>query len=567
MANYACAGKMTSTSPECSESSIHSPVGKRQKKGSISATNVRFYFVILFAIFLIDACWGDVIWGKNQAENLDVWTSIEWALVPSLLLFALCKHFYSCKSSKTTPLASKSISKAGTADTRSKCAGKFSPSSAPSMSQKPSISSQKSRALLEQLAQEGDAERAQALFRDMERNGVRPDGVTPNIVMRAFTKKGDLVGAERWLDEMKAKGMEISACTYNTILDACAKLEKPELSEKWLSRMHENGVCPNIVTFATLISAHARRGNEEKAVALFEHMKAAGMTPDVVCYNALIHACSVRGNCKGVAHWVREMEGIGIQPSVTTFTAAIDACAKKGNIDEAESWMSHMVAAGLQPNVVSYSSLIDACAKVGKPERAGFWYDQMLEVGVTPNSYTFSAVISACGKAGDVAAAEAWLARAQAADIGIASDPVLYSCVIDACAKKNDADRAWRVFEQMQALGVRPHIVTYATLARPFAQRGDYHRVEQLEKLMTAQGVAVNEYFLYAQLIAYSKARPRQEGKAVAAFRKGLAQGLQINERILAALRRAIGRKSALALHEEATKARLGSPASVAEMR
>jgi len=83
---------------------------------------------------------------------------------------------------------------------------------------------------------------------------------------------------------------------------------------------------------------------------------------------------------------------------------------------------------------------------------------------------------------------------------------------------------------------------------------------------MLAEGIPVNEYFLCAQLSSYGKARPRQGVKATYAFRKGLAQGLQINEHILDALRRAVGWNCAIALHEEAKIARTASPESVADM-
>mmetsp|Transcript_20836 Transcript_20836/g.33197 ORF Transcript_20836/g.33197 Transcript_20836/m.33197 type:complete len:555 (-) Transcript_20836:71-1735(-) len=553
MTNSCCNDKLKSYSSKFKESFVE----KHQKKDSSSTIRAHAFLAILVAIFLIDAGLGDVIWSKGQVANVEVWTCLEWAFCVYACFLAVWYCLRSHKGKKAA-VAKSPLTKKFKVDNRARCVEE-NQSSRPSSSVKPTFSSQNDRDLIDQAAQNGDVQRALALFREMEHRGARPDAWTPNMVMRAFTKKGDLAGAERWLAEMKEKGMEVSACTYNTILDACVKLDKPELCEKWVSRMTFDGIPPTAITFATLMAAHARRGNVEKATALFEDMKSAGVPPDDVCYNSLIHACSIRGNIRGAAYWVDEMIAAGCQPSVTTFTAAIDACAKRGMVDEAESWMHRMVAAGLQPNVVSYSSLMDACAKVGQPERAGVWYDKMIEVGVTPNSYTFSAAIAACGKAGDVAAAEAWLARAEATSTGVASDPVLYSCTIDACAKTNDADRAWRVFERMRARGVRPHIVTYATLARPFAERGDYHKVEQLEQMMVAEGIAVNEYFLYAQLIAYGKARPKQTAKASEAFKRHFARGLRMNDRILLALRRVLGRENANALHEKAKAAQTNS--------
>merc|ERR1719310_124241 len=173
----------------------------------------------------------------------------------------------------------------------------------------------------------------------------------------------------------------------------------------------------------------------------------------------------------------------------------------------------------------------------------------MLEAGVTPNSHSFSSAIHACASTGDAAAAEQWLARAQNA--GIVSDPVIYSGVIDACGKANDADRAWSIFEQMRARGVRPHVVLYAALARPFAHRGDFKRVEEIAAIMEESGVASNEYFLYAQLLAYSNARPKEGARAEAVFKQAVMRGVAMNDHVLSALGRSIGRARATALSEE----------------
>merc|ERR1719375_1351698 len=170
--------------------------------------------------------------------------------------------------------------------------------------------------------------------------------------------------------------------------------------------------------------------------------------------------------------------------------------------------MERLLAAGLEPNVVSFSTLIDACAKASDPNSAEKWHDRMVTAGVTPNAHSFSAIISAFARSRDAdapAAAKRWLERAEAA--GAASDPVLYSGVIDAYSKAGDADGALAVYNQMQTNGVKPHVVAYAALARPFAHRGDWAKIEDFARDMQAAGIASNEYFLYAQLLSYSNAR------------------------------------------------------------
>jgi pentatricopeptide repeat protein len=548
------------------------PFAKDPKNDVIRhASSATLCSAFLIVALFVDAFFGDRLWASLSSTSVDTaqqevvgsksWC-LEWAFCIWLILvfaWGLLKVYWTRQNPEM--LLDPSLGKLRHRQSNhalsarsdgSGCKEKTTKSSADAVSP-----SQQWRTAIEQAARDGKPEFARMLFEDMERSGVQPDAILPNVVMRAYAKKADLAGAEQWLSEMQTKKMEISPCTYNIIINAFAKAGKVDACDFWMTRMTQAGVLPNAVTFTTVISAYAHRGCEKKAEAMLTRMTADGVHPDAVCFNALIHACSVSGNFAGVERWVDAMEQSGLQPSVTTFTAAIDACAKMGEVSRAEGWMDRLSSAGLQPNVISFSALMDACAKAGMPERAGFWYDQMLKVGVTPNSHSFSSAISACARAGDAAAAEQWLARAQA--VGLASDPVLYSGVIDACGKANDADRAWSIFEQMRSRGVVPHVVLYAALARPFAHRGNFEKVEEIAKLMDTSGVATNEYFLYAQLLAYGNARPKQCARAEHAFRKALSQGLHINDHVASALGRAVGRPRAAQLQREATDGSHGS--------
>merc|ERR1719379_1779360 len=107
------------------------------------------------------------------------------------------------------------------------------------------------------------------------------------------------------------------------------------------------------------------------------------------------------------------------------------------------------------------------------------------------------------------------------------------------------------VFREMQANGVKPHVVAYSALARPFAYRGDWKTVEDLAREMEAAGTASNEYFLYAQLLAYTSAKQRQPARAEAAFRAAMAKGIAVNDHVLGALQRVMGKQRATALVDE----------------
>merc|ERR1719198_2930934 len=116
-------------------------------------------------------------------------------------------------------------------------------------------------------------------------------------------------------------------------------------------------------------------------------------------------------------------------------------------------------------------------------------------------------------------------------ECGVAPDTVVFSSAIDACSKAGDHERGLRLFRKMSAAGVQANIVTYSTLARPFARNGDWGTVERLQAQMEAEGLRMNEYFFYVLLDAYSNAKPKEAARAEQAFRQAMWAGLEPNNR------------------------------------
>lgn len=401
-------------------------------------------------------------------------------------------------------------------------------------------------------AQRGDRVQAEKLLQDAEASQVKPDAVSYNLIIRVCAKRGEAAAAEKWMRRMEDRQVEATLCSYNTLLDAFAKGNKAEACEQWLGRMLDRGLDVNVISYATVMYAFARRGDIEKAQAWLQRMIAAGIEPDVVSYNSLIHACSVKGQARAAEHWLQEMLTRGLETTVSTYTAVIDACAKCGDVERAESWFASMLDRGVEPNVITFSAMIDACAKASNLPRAEYWHERMLQKGIAPNAHSYTALISACAKRANTQGAEAaeqWLDRSEQA--GVVNDVVVYSSVIDACGKAKDAERALRVFHRMRARGLKPHVVAYAALARPFAYSGDWIKVESIAKDMKADGIATNEYFLYAHLLAYATCRPRQAEKAEECFRQAMQVGVQPNDYVVGVLVRAVGRpRCAELMHE-----------------
>jgi len=388
---------------------------------------------------------------------------------------------------------------------------------------------------------------------DLEKNGPFPDQISYNLMIRGCILKNDLPGAEGFFLRMEGKGLKPTLCSYNMLLDAFAKAQRLDWCDAWLKNMRRDGVQPDTITFGTIMTAHARRGEKVLAEKLLKQMLSEGVEPDAMCYNALVHACAVSCDATGAERFSADMQKRGLPLTVTTYTAMIDAWAKCGDVSKAESWLERMVRAGVEPNVISYGALLDACARKSDPVRAEHWYMQMLNYGISANSHTFSALVTACSRSKDPAGAERWLNRAE--ECGVL-DSVIYSGVIDAYSKLGDGPAAEAVFKRMRVAGVVPHVVAYASLARPFARKGDYQKVEGIITDMEAAGVPWNEYVLFSLLLAYSLGKPKNltRQRAETAFRKAMCDGLPPNVHVCGALARNLGRQRTNELMKEYSK-------------
>jgi pentatricopeptide repeat protein len=524
---------------------------RRSRRTAVMTTMLITLIILCIDKFLVE-------WAPEMTFE-----SFEWLLDDHYVIFYLfgigagytccCRLQKSSRQPKASPkcIDSPTDSKVRSQRCFSKDDVKVAPSESPSGT-RPGTASRLNYTLAQAALRE-DASKVAKLLQNMEQAGWESNVNSYNIVIRSYVKMGHIEQAKAWLRRIFQSGLRPNEQTYLTFIQTFVKAEDLTSAENWMYQMEQAGIQATSTTFSLLIHALTRLGNLGKAEAWLRRMIDAGITPNASNYNSFIHACSLQCNAERAEQWLLEMLEKDLEPSVMTYTAVVDACAKSLDVPRAERWMTDMLARGVEPNVVSYSSMINACAKVGQLPRAEYWYNQMQSKGVQPNAYSYSALINACAKVGDVVAARAWLQRAERSDVVL--DSVVYGCVINACSKVNDCDGAMAVFKQMRSRGIESHIVIYSSLARPFAYRGDWEIVEGIAESLQADGFQLNDYFLYAMLLAYSRSRPRQNQKAEEAYLKAVRGGLQVNDRIFKVLVQAAGRQRATQLVEDTASA------------
>ena len=208
-------------------------------------------------------------------------------------------------------------------------------------------------------AQVGRPERVEGLLNTMIEEGVRPNRVTFNICINAWTRsKSKLSGkkAEVLFETMKILDIEPDLTSYNSLLDAFAKASRygdkdatyraEQIIENMINSYNDESsdIMPDNISFNSVLDALAQIGSHngaERAAALLKRMIVLSeryndktLFPDYVCFTSLINAWGKSGVADSgnqALRILRQMEHWydngyeSAKPNLVTFNSVLNA--------------------------------------------------------------------------------------------------------------------------------------------------------------------------------------------------------------------------------------------------
>lgn len=360
-----------------------------------------------------------------------------------------------------------------------------------------------------------------------------------NSIAQVCAKRGDMFGAEQQIQALHAQNLVPDANVYKAVMDCCARLEDTEAAQKCFCDMLNDGVAL-INAYGIAIHTHARYGNIDQAKSWLQKMIVHGVEPSMANYNALISTCADGGDVGTAEEFMAAIEERGLVMQETTMVAIINVCAKSGDVKRAEKWVQKLKSKGIEPNVDVYTAMMDLSAQACHHAEAIQWFKALQMAGGVPSSHSMKCLVCSCATASDAVSALWCLKSMETSGLSVEVDT--YSCVLDLLIKSRDTEQAKFVYKQMHRKGMHPSIVTYSSFARALAHGGEWQEVESIACNMQKHGQSMNDYFLYALLLAYATSKPRQSRRAEHAFQNASNSGIQMNGHIFSALQRSVGR-------------------------
>jgi pentatricopeptide repeat protein len=207
----------------------------------------------------------------------------------------------------------------------------------------------------------------------------------------------------------------------------------------------------DVVSYNTMISILANEGRSEEALALFERMKRSGtaLRPDKFTYTSLIKAVSNQDDIQELLYDMRER---GVEPDCVTYNTMIKSLCESKRWTQATRLVTEMESRGIVPDSMTYGYLMSSMLKTGKANACLALFESACASprtsALTENVYLYTTAITAASMLGDYERALELVARMNA--VGIRPNMVTLTAVMGACLSSGRADLASQIFHRME---------------------------------------------------------------------------------------------------------------------
>ncbi|XP_072964776.1 putative pentatricopeptide repeat-containing protein At5g59200, chloroplastic [Typha angustifolia] len=262
---------------------------------------------------------------------------------------------------------------------------------------------------------------------------VDKDTVCWTAMIDGFARNRRASTALELFREMQREDVRPNEFTIVCVVSVCSQLGALELG-KWVhSYISKYNLRLNTFVGSALIDMYARCGSLEEAQEVFEKME----VKDVVSYNSLIAGLAMHGRSGEAIELYRRMIIKGLRPTDVTFVGVLNACSHRGLVENGfEIFKSMAKDYGLEPRIEHYGCMVDLLGRVGRLSEA---YEFIEKMRIKPDHVIWGSLLGACKVHGDLKLAEKVaeiLFDSEAADSGTF---VLLSNVYASFGKWNEA--------------------------------------------------------------------------------------------------------------------------------
>ncbi|PIN10287.1 hypothetical protein CDL12_17134 [Handroanthus impetiginosus] len=232
-----------------------------------------------------------------------------------------------------------------------------------------------------------EAELARKVFDEMSERNV----VAWSAMIGGYAKMGMVNEALGLFREMQKSGIEPDGVTMVSVISACAMAGALDLG-KWLHTFIDKKRIKNDLEVSTaLVNMYAKCGWIQKAKEVFEAMP----VKDAKAWSSMIVGFAIHGLAREALETFAEMGKAKVEPNHVTLIGVLSACAHGGLVAEGRKYWSIMLESGIEPSMEHYGCMVDLFCRTNQIEEAHEFINNM---PIPPNPAIWRTLFVSCKK-------------------------------------------------------------------------------------------------------------------------------------------------------------------------
>lgn len=336
-------------------------------------------------------------------------------------------------------------------------------------------------ALLDTLMRTREYGHLEKILQKFSDSDMRPNSHTSATLIKAFGQMKQVSKCWEVWRNMEERGVEPNEITCGCMLDALVCNGAVQDAFDILQSWKQAGRKANTIHYACLIKGFTATGDAARTLELLKEMRAENIVPNNVTYNALIDAQARDGNMKAIKWLVEQMENDNVSLDNVGSSIIVKGFCIKGNLEEAHEFFNSMLKRGIVKDAIVFNIMLDGCVRQERMDIADDLLAKMATYKIVPTNHTLTVIV------------KMWCRRKQLDKAfqvfqdfprqgGFKPSNHAYTCLLNGClyTQVADVDRAWKVLEEMKAVGCPPDAKTYSTFIVGLARLGECKQAVKL---------------------------------------------------------------------------------------
>ncbi|XP_055836249.1 pentatricopeptide repeat-containing protein At2g27610 [Solanum dulcamara] len=219
-------------------------------------------------------------------------------------------------------------------------------------------------ALLDAYVKTGNTDEAAKVFEEIDEKDI----IAWSAMLSGYAQKGDIQGAVRVFRQLVKNGVRPNEFTFSSVINACVtSMASVEQGKQFHCSVIKSGHSNALCVSSALVTMYAKRGNIESAYEIFKRQPER----DLVSWNSMISGYAQHGYGTKALKIFEEMQKRYLDMDNITFIGVISACTNAGLLNEGEKYFDMMVNDfHISPKMEIYSCMVDLYSRAGMLDKA-----------------------------------------------------------------------------------------------------------------------------------------------------------------------------------------------------